>query len=74
METGLYFCVDEVGTFIWSCLEEASDLGSVHERLKEEFEARDEILWTDLVRTVSEMRREGLVEIAKAEDRKASCT
>ncbi len=67
-EAGKYYGLDEIGTRIWMLLQEDPRLGGVHARLSQEYEAPTDRLWDDLVRLVTEMRTNGLVEVDVQQD------
>ncbi len=64
--TGMYFGLDEVGTRVWSCLGEATDLARVHQALLDEYDVAPDRLEADLIGIVTELADRGLVRVVHA--------
>jgi len=64
LETGTYFGLDEVGTRVWSCLAEATDLAAIHRTLLDEYEVAADRLEADLIALVGALADQGLVHVA----------
>ncbi len=64
VKTGIYFGLNEVGTFIWTSLEESVNLSALQERLVEKYEASPEQVWTDLVALITDLHDRNLVDLA----------
>ena len=62
VKTGIYFGLNEVGTFIWTSLEESVTLRVLQEKLVEQYEASPEQVWTDLVTLIGNLHDRSLVE------------
>jgi hypothetical protein len=61
-ESGLYFGLDEIGTRIWSLLQQHGELGRVYEQMLEEFAVSPERLREDLLQFVATLTARGLLE------------
>ena len=59
-----YFGLDEVGTRIWSLLEEDGSLRRAFEAILQEYDVAPEIFERDLLRLVEELRTKGLVTVS----------
>ena len=60
-QTGLYFGLNELGSRIWTLIVDGATLGKVQDELVGDFDVGPEVLWSDIVELVAEMRNEGLV-------------
>jgi hypothetical protein len=63
LETGTYFGLNEVGTRIWTLIQEHESLSRVFEAITREYEVSPEALQGDLLRMVDELRTKGLVSV-----------
>jgi hypothetical protein len=63
LETGTYFGLNEVGTRIWTLIQEHESLNRVFEAIRREYEVSPEALHGDLLRMVDELRAKGLVSV-----------
>jgi len=63
LETGTYFGLNEVGTRIWTLIQEHESLSRVFEAIRQEYEVSPEALEGDLLRIIDELRRKGLVNV-----------
>lgn len=61
-ESGLYFGLDEIGTRIWSLLQQHGELGRVYEQMLEEYAVSPERLQEDLLQFVATLTARGLLE------------
>jgi hypothetical protein len=68
LETGTYFGLNEVGTRIWSLLQEHGSLSKVLDTIQQEYEATPQVLESDLFRLIEELRAKGLVSISRADE------
>jgi len=66
LDTGMYFGLDEVGTRVWSCLREATDLAAIHRTLLDEYEVAADRLEADLIELVGALAEQGLVHFVDA--------
>ena len=62
-ESGLYFGLDEVGTRIWSLLQQHGEVGRVYEQMLEEYTVSPERLRADLLQLLDTLTHRGLLEI-----------
>ena len=63
LETGTYFGLNEVGTRIWTLIQEHESLNRVFEAIRQEYEVSPEALEGDLLRIIDELRTKGLVSV-----------
>ena len=73
LESGVYFGLDEVGTRIWTLIQEHGSLRKVFEVMQAEYDVVPGTLESDLIRLVEELRAKGLVILtggAAASDRR----
>ncbi len=61
VKTGIYFGLNQVGTYIWTSLEESVTLRVLQEKLVEQYEASPEQTWTDLVALITDLQDRNLV-------------
>jgi hypothetical protein len=61
LDTGVYYGLDPVGTRVWALLVEHGSPHAVCERMLEEFEVSLEVIESDIVNLVDELRDKGLV-------------
>ena len=64
LETGTYFGLNEVGTRIWSLIQENGSLQNVFEVIKREYEVSPEVLESDLLGIIDQLRSRGLVSVS----------
>jgi Coenzyme PQQ synthesis protein D (PqqD) len=64
LETGIYFGLNEVGTRIWSLIEEHGSLQKVFAIIKDEYDVPSETLENDLLRIVQELHAKGLIHVS----------
>jgi hypothetical protein len=65
VSSGLYYGLDEVGSRIWTLLNEALDLETIVSRLADEYEAAPDELRRDVVAFVDALAGRGLVRTAQ---------
>jgi hypothetical protein len=65
LDTGMYFGLDEVGTRVWRCLGEATDLARIHQTLLDEYDVAADRLEADLIGLVAELADQGLVHVVQ---------
>ncbi len=63
VKTGIYFGLNQVGTYIWNSLEESVTLRVLQEKLVEQYDASPEQVWTDLVALIGDLQDRSLVEV-----------
>jgi len=63
LETGTYFGLNEVGTRIWTLIQEHESLNRVFEAIRHEYEVSPEALEGDLLRIIDELRTKGLISV-----------
>ncbi len=61
---GIYFSLDDVGARVWQLIVEHRELGIVHERLCNEYQAPPEEMLTDLKDLIDTLAAKQLVEIS----------
>jgi hypothetical protein len=61
LDSGCYYGLDEVGTRIWSLLEQHGDLGEVEKQLLAEYDVSHDQLAADLRSFVQELEGRGLL-------------
>lgn len=61
LETGTYFGLDTVGTWIWQSCQDHGSLRSVWQAMQREFDAPADVLQADLLAFVDELSSRGLV-------------
>ncbi len=61
VKTGTYFGLNQVGTYIWTSLEESVTLRVLQEKLVEQYEASPEQVWADLVALITDLHDRNLV-------------
>jgi hypothetical protein len=64
--SGRYYGLDTIASRMWQLLQQEEDVGRVHARLLEEFDAGVERLWQDLEHLVEELAGNGLLAIVDA--------
>lgn len=69
LASSTYFGLDEVGTRIWSLLQQDGSLSGVFDSLREEYDVAPEVLERDLLRLTGELCEKGLVRVAPAAER-----
>lgn len=65
-ESGLYFGLDEIGTRIWSLLQQHGDVGRVYRQMLEEYAVGPDQLREDLLRLVKTLVARGLLDIQES--------
>lgn len=63
LKTGVYIGLDQVGTRVWSLIENQSLLSEAHKSLVAEFEVTPERCAEDLIALVRDMQEHGLVTV-----------
>jgi hypothetical protein len=63
VSTGIYFGLDEVGTAIWTALQDTDDLHQVRDRLIADFEVSSARAELDLIDLLEELVSNGLAEV-----------
>jgi Coenzyme PQQ synthesis protein D (PqqD) len=66
LESGTYFGLDQVGTRIWSLLQEDGSLRRTFDAIHQEYDVAQEILERDILRLVEELRAKGLVSLSSS--------
>jgi hypothetical protein len=64
LETGIYFGLNEVGTRIWSLIQQHGSLQKVFAVIKDEYDVPSETLENDLLRIVQELHAKGLIHVS----------
>jgi hypothetical protein len=64
LASGIYFGLDHVGARIWHLIEKRGELSAVLDVMRQEFDAPDDVLASDLLRLASELLAKGLVATA----------
>ena len=70
LETGTYFGLNEVGTRIWSLIQEHGSLRRVFEAMQKEYEVAPQVLQSDLLQLIDQLHGKGLVSLAQPEEQK----
>lgn len=63
LKEGIYFGLNEVGTFLWEQIAEGATLSGLRAQLVAEFDVDEPTADRDLQDLVAELRRRGLVEV-----------
>ena len=66
LESGTYFGLDQVGTRIWSLLQEDESLRRTFEAIQQEYDVAPETLERDILRLVGELCAKGLVSLSSS--------
>ncbi len=66
LETGVYYGLNEVGSFLWNLAQEPVSLGSLRDMVMDEYDVDSERCERDLLNLMSELIGKGLVEITDA--------
>lgn len=61
-KTGIYFTLDESGTFIWNCLKESKSIDELVLKVMEEYDVEHETCIRDVKELLEEMKKESLVQ------------
>ncbi len=64
IDSGTYFGLDEVGTFIWNLIDEGVAPDAIPARITEAFEVEEDVARRDLEAFLQELLGKGLVEPA----------
>ena len=64
IDSGTYFGLDEVGTFIWNQIDEGVSIEDIPSRMTEVFEVEEDVARTDLDAFIQQLLEKGLVEAA----------
>jgi hypothetical protein len=70
LETGTYFGLNEVGTRIWSLIQEHGVLSRVFEVMQQEYIVGPHELEADIIKLVEQLSSKGLVSLAQPQDQK----
>lgn len=65
-ESGLYFGLDEIGTRIWSLLQQHGELGQAYQQMLEEYDVGPDQLREDLLQLVTTLVARGLLEVQES--------
>jgi Coenzyme PQQ synthesis protein D (PqqD) len=68
LESGTYFGLDQVGTRIWSLLQEDGSLRRTFHAIQQEYDVAPQTLESDILRLVGELRAKGLVSVSSSEE------
>jgi hypothetical protein len=71
LESGQYYGLDEVGTSMWSLLNQHEHLETVCRALLEEYEVTEEQVQQDLLGLIDELASQGLVRVDGGQDHAA---
>lgn len=63
-----YLGLNEVGARVWQLLEGNKSLKLIHEKVMSEYDVEAEILETDLIKLITDMRDSGIVTIVEQND------
>src|SRR4026207_312616 len=61
LESGVYYGLDAVGTRVWQLLLQGCTIGSIRETMIAEYDVAPDVLNTDVMRLVGELRDRGIV-------------
>jgi Coenzyme PQQ synthesis protein D (PqqD) len=67
LNTGVYFGLNEVGSRMWTLIQQHASLARVFDAIQEEYEVTPEILEADLLNLVSNLQNKGLVSVSEEE-------
>ncbi len=60
-ETGIYYTLNEVGSFIWDLIQEEKTLEDLIDKITSEFDVEKETAAQDLKELIADLEKEGLV-------------
>ena len=63
MKTGLYYCLNPMGAWVWNLIQQPKTLEEIRDRLLSEFEVEPDRCESDLVALIGQMDEEGLIEV-----------
>lgn len=66
IDSGTYFGLDEVGTFIWQQIDEGTAVADIPARMTEAFEVEVDVARADLEAFLEQLLAKGLIESATA--------
>lgn len=69
LESGIYYGLDPVGTFIWQCIQEPLPAATILERMLEHYEVDSAQCESDLAALLEQLQSEQLIEIRDASPR-----
>jgi len=67
LESGTYFGLNPVGTRVWALIGQHSSLRGVFDVLRREYDVAPDVLESDLVGLVEQLRAKGLVHVSRAQ-------
>ena len=63
MKTGLYYCLNPMGAWVWNLIQQPKTLEEIRDRLLDEFEVEPGRCESDLVTLIAQLNEEGLIEV-----------
>ncbi len=69
LQTGTYYGLDEVGSRIWSLIQEPVSASEIRDAILREYDVEPDRCERDLLNLLNEMAIEGLVEVVQGEAR-----
>jgi len=63
LQSGVYYGLDPVGTFIWKLLEKPCTIGGIRDTMLEHFEVDVDRCEADLFELLAKLVQEGLIEV-----------
>ncbi len=70
LESGVYFGLNEVGTRIWTMIQQYGSLRKVLEAVQQEYEVAPQVLEKDLLELIDQLQARGLVKLSQPGDQK----
>ena len=66
VDKGLYFGLNEMGTFIWKQLQQPRKVQEIRDAILREYEVSSEQCERDLLKVLAELSKNGLIEVRNA--------
>ena len=64
LDSGTYYGLDAVGGRLWDLISGSATIGEAIDTMLEEYEVEREVLESDVLRLVNELREKGLISIS----------
>jgi hypothetical protein len=65
LKTGVYFTLNEVGTFLWARMQEPTTFGALRDSVLEHYEVDRDQCESDICALLEDMSEHGLVELGE---------
>ena len=63
MKTGLYYCLNPMGAWIWNLIQQPKTLQELRDSLLKEYEVEPSRCESDLLSLIEQLEAEGLIEV-----------